>query len=126
MKLLELKIQNLIITGELVQPNYFRLTIASSNLLQCYDLIRKFNYRLQGISVTDQQSCNYVEYFFTYLTSDRELLLAIDVFIDESTTILPSLTNWEPAALVYEEYINKFTSIEFAKASRSSVLIEFT
>lgn len=118
----ELTTQDLILSGELIQPNFFRITISSSNLLQCYDIVRKFKYHLQGISLTDHKAKNYLEYFFTLFTSDRELLFSIDVFLDGKSSVVSSLAAWEPTALVYEEIIKKTANIDFVGNSRNLAL----
>ncbi|MHA2364910.1 MAG: hypothetical protein ACXAC7_13220 [Candidatus Hodarchaeales archaeon] len=110
----ELIKNELILTGELINPNYFRISINQTHILFCYEIIRNFGLQLHSISSTNLIESNQIEYFFSKFSLERDFLFSINLNLKQGNFSLPSIREWEPNAAVFEDYIMGQSRIRFS------------
>ena len=123
--LTELSNNDLILNGELIQPNHFRISVNLTNLLFSCEILRQYKFKLQSIGSPQLEKSTNLEYFFSLFTNDRDFLFSIYISIEAGKQNIPSLGDWEEIALIYEEAIMAQSNIRFTRNNQSESLLLF-
>ena len=115
-----------ILNGDLIQPNHFQFTVKLKYFFAAYEKIRRYGYKLKGISKSLDEHKLELDYYFTIFVDNRDFLLSVHLILEEGEFLIPSLGEWEYAATIFENKIMSHSQISFTQSNRQEPLLIFT